>query len=145
MLALQEKGLHEKTTLKISAVDRQAFRKWKMLSEDLQELANGRQFVELEGFRKDWKNLGLTDDDLKDLQNQILNNSATSVNLGGNTYKIRFSPKSSTKGKSGSDRVIFIDIVRDLKTYFIIAFSKSDEANISPKVLQDIKEFGATL
>ena len=43
---------------------------------------NYRKFVELPTFRKDWRAEGLTEEDLRDLQNQILNNPESASDLG---------------------------------------------------------------
>ena len=105
----------------------------------------GPTFVELEGFKKDWKELGLTDDDLKDLQNHIVENGQSSTPLGSNVYKIRFSPKSLNKGQSGAERVIYIEVIRDSQIYLVTAFSKSDEANINNQNLEIIRSLSKEL
>ena len=105
-----------------------------LIQEDLD-----RSFVELPAFEKCWKRLGLTDQDLFDLQDQILKYPDLATPLGNNVYKMRFSPRSLQKGKDTSNRVIYIDLVRDSKIYLVFAFSKADEANITDSQLSSFK------
>ena len=99
-----------------------------------------RTFIELPSFKATWKNLGLNDEDLQELQNLIISNPSLGISLGSNVYKIRFSPKSLNHGKDTSDRVIYIDMIKDSQIYLVIAFSKADESNITKKELEKIKE-----
>ncbi len=96
-------------------------------------------FVELEGFRRDWKSLGLTDEDLRDLQNQIVHQTGKIDALGSEVYKIRFSPKSLTNGGDAADRIIYIEVIKVGKIYLAAAFSKGDEANISAEALEMLR------
>lgn len=105
----------------------------------------GRTFVELPSFKTSWKNLGLTDEDLRELQNLILTNPSLGIPLGSNVYKIRFSPESLNRGKDTSNRVIYIDVVKDSQIYLVIAFSKSDESNITKEELERIREISKEL
>ena len=99
-----------------------------------------RTFIELPSFKATWKNLGLNDEDLQELQNLIISNPSLGISLGSNVYKIRFSPKSLNHGKDTSNRVIYIDMIKDSQIYLVIAFSKADESNITKKELEKIKE-----
>ena len=69
-----------------------------------------RTFKEVPSFTEKWKSLGLTDDDLRTLQNILLKNPKTGdVIIGtGGLRKIRI-PMEDT-GKRGGGRVIYIDI-----------------------------------
>lgn len=98
-----------------------------------------REFVELPSFKNSWKALDLSEKYLRNLQNQILNHPEQGIALGSNVYKFRFSPDSTNQGKSGSHRVLYIDIIKDSKIYLVMAFNKSDEENISPKELEGIR------
>ena len=68
-----------------------------------------RLFVELPSFRAQWKAMGLTDADLRRLQEELLANPAIgSLMKGtGGIRKMRFAFEH--RGKSGSVRVIYID------------------------------------
>lgn len=109
-------------------------REEKNFTEDL-----NRTFIETEEFKKDWDRLNLTEDDLQELQNNIIEEKGLTP-LGGQVYKIRFSPKSLNKGKNTSDRVIFADIVKQDQIFLLKVFSKSEEANISNIELKILKQ-----
>ena len=68
-----------------------------------------RIFVELPSFRSDWKALGLTDADLRRLQEELLANPNVGVVMQGTggVRKMRFAFEN--RGKSGSVRVIYVD------------------------------------
>ena len=106
---------------------------------------NFRKFVELPHFRKCWKAEGLTEDDLRDLQNQILNNPETAVDLGDKVYKIRFAPKSMNKGKSGAYRVFYIDIIMQETIYLVGLLDKADAENISRDEVNQLRKLSATI
>ena len=106
---------------------------------------NFRKFVELEQFRKSWKAQGLTDDDIRDLQNEILNNPEAAINLGDNVYKIRFAPRSLNKGKSGSYRVFYVDAIVSETIYLLDIISKSDRSNISSTQLDSMRDVASNL
>ena len=106
---------------------------------------NYRKFVELPTFRKDWKAEGLTEDDLRDLQNQILNNPETAVDLGDKVFKIRFAPKSMNKGKSGAYRVFYIDIIMQETIYLVGILDKADAANLSKEEINALRKLSGAL
>lgn len=123
------------------------------LVEDLNEecynineaVAPSSSFVELEGFKRDWRDLGLNDDDLRDLQNLIINNPSSSIPLGSNVYKIRFSPERLNRGKDTANRVICIEVIKSNVIYLATAFSKSEEVNISKTEEDTLRAFAKIL
>lgn len=106
---------------------------------------NFRKFVELPYFQRCWKAEGLTEEDLRDLQNQILNNPETAVDLGDQVYKIRFAPKSMNKGKSGAYRVFYIDIIMQETIYLVGLLDKADAENISRDEVNQLRKLSATI
>ncbi len=108
-------------------------------------------FLEDAGFTLDWKELGLTDDDLLALQVMIMagGKNAPVVRGTGGLRKLRFAPLSWQMGKSGAARVGFVYFPDYWTIYFIIAYSKGEMDNISPagkKVIRRlIKEAEAEL
>lgn len=116
------------------------------LDENLpSEVDISKSFVELETFKYTWKNLGLDDDDLRYLENQIVYNPQQWIPLGSEVYKIYYSPKDSNKGKNTSHRVLYINIVKKDQIYLHSAFSKADMANISKESLENIREVSKKL
>jgi hypothetical protein len=100
-----------------------------------------RDFINTELFEKCWDELGFGDDELRLLENEILENpKAGAVIRGtGGMRKIRFSFKNH--GKRGGVRVIYIDIEEKSCTFFILAYPKSQKENITAaekKMLQSL-------
>lgn len=99
-----------------------------------------RLFVMLPEFEKQWKKIGLTDDDLKRLQEELLKNpKAGDVVQGtGGLRKIRFAFEHC--GKSGSSRVAYVDFAYYEKIYLITAYSKNDKENLSKSEQNNIRK-----
>ena len=91
------------------------------------------EFVSFDVFNKIWDDLGLTDDDLKDLQEYLIINPETgSVIQGtGGVRKIRWALRNT--GKSGGIRVLYIDFIVYEKIYLLMAYPKNQKNNISDK------------
>ena len=76
-------------------------------------------------FDRRWKDMGLNDDDLRRLENQILQDPEAGVLMQGTggLRKIRFAFEN--RGKSGSSRVCYVDIVVKETVFFITAYAKN--------------------
>lgn len=98
------------------------------------------EFVSFDVFNRIWDDLGLTDDDLKDLQEYLIINPTTgSVIQGtGGVRKIRWALKN--KGKSGGIRVLYIDFIVYEKIYLLMAYPKNQKDNITDKEKKIIKQ-----
>ena len=98
-----------------------------------------RTFYEMKHFTKKWHDLGFTDDELKDLQQCLLENpkSGNVMTGTGGLRKIRFSFPDS--GKSGSVRVCYIDIESVSEIHLIDVFSKKEKDNLSKAERNAIK------
>ena len=97
-----------------------------------------RTFIELPLFRSKWEDLGLTDDDLKRLQIELLADpkvGAVMRGMGG-VRKMRFAFEQ--RGKSGSIRVIYVDFEVYEKIYLITAYTKSEKDNLTDKERNEI-------
>ena len=99
-----------------------------------------RMFIELPSFRLRWKNLGLGDDDLKNLEQELLDDPKVGDVLQGTggVRKMRFS--FPHRGKSGSVRVIYVDFEVYERIYLITAFQKADQENLSKAERNDLKK-----
>ena len=99
-----------------------------------------RIFVELPLFRSKWKSLGLNDDDLKRLQEEILLDPKTGAVMKetGGIRKMRFAFEH--KGKSGSVRVIYIDFEIYEKIYLLTAYPKNEKDNLSKAERNELRE-----
>ena len=70
-----------------------------------------REFVELPGFRSDWKELGMTDSDLKRLQ-----------------YELLMNPE------------VYIDFELRERVYLLAAFAKNVQANLTKAERSNLKK-----
>ena len=100
-----------------------------------------RTFIEVPLFSKRWAELGLTDDELFQLQNLLLTypEKGDMIQGSGGIRKIRF--PLPHKGKQGSVRVCYVDFSEYETVYFITAYAKSQKENISKDekaVLRDL-------
>lgn len=90
-----------------------------------------RTFIEVPIFTKKWKELGLTDDDLRELQNILLNDPKTGkvIQGTGGLRKIRIPMEN--RGKSGGSRVIYVDIELKETIYFVNVYSKNEQDDLT--------------
>ncbi|MBP3577099.1 MAG: type II toxin-antitoxin system RelE/ParE family toxin [Lachnospiraceae bacterium] len=104
-----------------------------------------KTFIQTNEFAKNWSQLGLTDEDLRTLENELLSNpKAGKVIRGtGNLRKYRFSLPN--RGKSGSARVCYVDFVIQETIYFITVYSKNEKDNLSKSERNNIKKLIITL
>lgn len=98
-----------------------------------------REFIELPYFTSRWKALGLTDNDLRRLEEELLYDpEAGPVIVGtGGVRKMRFA--FDNRGKSGSLRVIYIDFKVFERIYLLNAYSKNEKDNLSIKERAELK------
>ena len=99
-----------------------------------------RTFVELPIFQTRWKEMGLTDEDLKHLQEQLLADPKIGAVIQGTggVRKMRFAFEH--RGKSGSVRVIYVDFEVYEKIYLITAYTKKEKDNLSDSEKNEIKQ-----
>lgn len=99
-----------------------------------------RVFVELPSFRNNWKSLGLTDIDLRRLQEELLATPKTGSAMQGTggVRKMRFAFEN--RGKSGSVRVIYVDFENHEKIYLLTAYPKSEKDNLTKAERNELKK-----
>lgn len=99
-----------------------------------------RTFVELPIFRSRWKDMGLDDDDLKRLQEELLADPKVGAVMHGTggVRKMRFAFEQ--RGKSGSVRVIYVDFEVYEKIFLITAYPKNEKDNLSDSERNEIKQ-----
>lgn len=99
-----------------------------------------RTFVELPIFRSRWKDMGLSDDDLKRLQEELLADPKVGAVMRGTggVRKMRFAFEQ--KGKSGSVRVIYVDFEVYEKIFLITAYPKNEKDNLTDSERNEIKQ-----
>jgi len=99
-----------------------------------------RAFIQTNVFDKRWTELGLTDDDLSELEDFIMENpdAGDMIQGTGGAIKLRFALPN--KGKSGGIRVIYIDLISVEKVHLLTCYPKSKKDNLSDNEKAAIKE-----
>lgn len=99
-----------------------------------------RTFIETNEFTRKWEQLGLTDEELRKLENSILENPQIGkiVKGIGKLRKMRFSLPG--RGKRGSMRICYVDFLIQETVYMITAYAKNERENLSQKERNDIKK-----
>lgn len=91
-----------------------------------------KTFVETPFFTKKWHELGLTDDDLRTLQNRLLEDSKIGdvIQGTGSLRKIRI--PYGKQGKRGGARVVYIDVEIKEKIHLINVYTKNEKTDLTP-------------
>ena len=99
-----------------------------------------RTFIILPEFDKNWKAMGLSDEDLRRLENEILQNPAVGAVMQGtgSLRKMRFAL--DNRGKSGSARVCYVDFVIQETVFLITAYPKNEKENLSKAERNNIRK-----
>lgn len=90
-----------------------------------------RKFVMLPEFDRNWRAMGLNDEDLCRLQEELLFDPEKGdlMQGTGGLRKLRFAFEG--RGKSGSVRVCYVDFAVYESIYLITAYPKSEKDNLS--------------
>lgn len=108
-------------------------------------------FIYPPSFDREWKKCGLTLQDKDEMESLLSNfnqqeNYVGKPHLGnmiqktGGAIKLRFSPESSRKGKSGAYRIIYFIAIEN--TYaFLDVYPKNIKDSLSDKDKMEIKQF----
>lgn len=99
-----------------------------------------RKFVMMPVFDKQWREMGLNDNDLQNLQEQLLENPQTGnvIKGTGKLRKMRFALPN--RGKSGSSRVLYVDFVLAETIYLIFAYPKNEKDNLTDAERNNIRK-----
>ena len=90
-----------------------------------------REFVMMPEFDRQWKKLGLDDDDLRQLQEALLQNPKAGDAIRGTKGLRKIRIAFDGTGKSGSGRVAYVDFTVYKKIYLITAYPKSEKDNLT--------------
>jgi hypothetical protein len=98
-------------------------------------------FVQLPGFDRDWKKLGLSSDDLFALRVAITSNPtcAPVISGTGGVRKVRFAPIGSNRGKSGGARVWYAYFPEVSMVLLLAAYSKNRKQDLTPVERRNIR------
>lgn len=106
-----------------------------------------REFIYTPTFDKRWERLKLSDTDLRELEQLLLEDPErgdTETGTGG-IKKMRFAPSRSNQGKSGSYRVVYLNIPVTDRTICILIFTKSEQASLSKEEKNELKKLSSQL
>ena len=90
-----------------------------------------REFIITKEFDRTWKELGLNDDDLRELEMYLCKYPDCGNTLEGTGGIKKFRWTLEGRGKSGGARIIYLDIVFAKHIYLLTAFPKNEKANLS--------------
>lgn len=92
-----------------------------------------RTFIEVPMFTKKWQELGLTDEELRKLENVLIENpkAGDAIQGTGGLRKIRVAMENKGKGKRGGARVIYVDIEVKEIIYFINVYTKNEKDDLT--------------
>lgn len=99
-----------------------------------------RMFVYGTAFSRVWKELGFCDDDLRRLENSLLQNPKIGdvIRGTGRMRKMRFA--FPYRGKRGSVRVCYVDFEKYEILYLLAIFAKNEQENLSAAECNSLKK-----
>jgi len=98
-----------------------------------------REFVRLPEFEKQCKSIGLSEDDVRDIEIELLANPSAGILIKGTGGVRKHRIALPNRGKSGGARTIYIDFANYEKLYFITVFGKSDKDDLSQAERNELK------
>jgi hypothetical protein len=89
-------------------------------------------FIYLPGFVADCKRLKVSDEDIQQLEQELLNNPGAGkvVSRTGGVRKVRFSPKSRHTGKRGATRVLDAHFAVNGQVHFFVGYGKREQDDL---------------
>lgn len=92
-----------------------------------------RTFKEVPSFTRKWQSLGLTDDDLRTLENFLLKNPKLGDTISGTNGIRKIRIPLDNLGKRGGARVIYIDIEIKECIYLLNVYAKNEKTDLTQK------------
>jgi len=90
-----------------------------------------REFVRLFEFEKQCKAIDLIEDDVKNIENIILDNPTVGDVMPGTGGVRKFRYALPNTGKRGGARIVYVDFPRYEKTHFLTVYAKSKSENLT--------------
>ena len=99
-----------------------------------------KTFKEVPSFTAKWQALGLTDDDLRVLENILLRNpkEGKTISGTGGLRKIRIPVENI--GKRGGGRVVYVDIEVKECIYLLDVYTKNEQSDLTEKEKRMLKK-----
>ena len=98
-----------------------------------------KEFVYTSKFDREWKKLGLNDDDLRPLELYLLMHPDAGVLMEGTGGIRKMRWALSNRGKSGGIRVLYIDLIISEKICMFDLFTKVEKENLSQSERKALK------
>ena len=84
--------------------------------------------------------MGLSEDDLKKLEEILLENPQLGDVIEGTGGARKMRIQIENRGKSGGGRVIYIDVFEKEKLYFLLAYPKNVQDNLTPDQKKQVRK-----
>ncbi len=99
-----------------------------------------REFVYTAPFQRSWKAMGLNDADQKLLEEALLQNPQLGDVIEGTGGARKMRIHLEGRDKSGGGRVIYVDVFELEKLYFLLAYPKNVQDNLTPEQKKMIRK-----
>lgn len=90
-----------------------------------------RTFIEVPQFTKKWKELGLSDESLRELQNILLKNPKSGDTIQGTGGLRKICIPLENTGKRSGGRVLYVDIELKETIYFVNVYTKNEKDDLT--------------
>jgi hypothetical protein len=84
--------------------------------------------------------MGLSEDDLKKLEEILLENPQLGDVIEGTGGARKMRIQIENRGKSGGGRVIYVDVFEKEKLYFLLAYPKNVQDNLTPDQKKQVRK-----
>jgi hypothetical protein len=84
--------------------------------------------------------MGLSEDDLKKLEKILLENPQLGDVIEGTGGARKMRIQIENRGKSGGGRVIYVDVFEKEKLYFLLAYPKNVQDNLTPDQKKQVRK-----
>ncbi len=98
-----------------------------------------REFIILPEFDSMWKKLGLTEDDLRSLEEYLCLHPHAGDVIPDTSGLRKLRWQRTGRGKRGSIRTLYVDFVHEKHVYLITAYSKSEKDDFTSDEKRKIK------
>ena len=99
-----------------------------------------REFVFTKPFLACWNAMGLSDEDLRNLENALLENPQMGDLIQGTGGARKLRIQLEGRGKRGGGRVIYLDVFEKERLYFLFAYPKNIQDNLTEEQKHAIKQ-----
>lgn len=99
-----------------------------------------RSFIYTDTFRKCWAMMGLGDDAITILEDELLKDPYVGDVIQGTGGARKMRIQLNGHGKSGGGRVIYLDVLKREDLYLLFAYPKSVQENLTPEQTKIVRQ-----